>query len=94
MVIGGGLGCEPRRGGARGRGAVVARNGNPDGDILAWSMPKDLLVLRLTGNPLHPTRPIWCGTVGLLGRVVPLLLGERVQGGTGCAVSPHTLLRL
>ena len=25
MVIGGVLGCEPRRGGAQGRGAVVAR---------------------------------------------------------------------
>ena len=73
MVIGGVLGCEPQRGGARGRGAVVARkNGNPDEDILAWSIPKDLLVLRLTGNPLHPTRPIWCGMVRLLGRTMPL----------------------
>ena len=89
MVIGGVLGCEPRRGGARGRGAVVARKmENPDGDILAWSIPKDLLVLRFTGNPLHPTRPIWCGTVRLLGRAMPLLLGERVQGGTGRAVFP------
>ena len=69
-------------------------NGNPDEDILAWSIPKDLLVLRLTGNSLHPTCPIWCGTVGLLGRTMPLLLGERVQGGTGRAVSPHTLARL
>ena len=32
--------------------------------------------------------------VGLLGRAMPLLLGERVQGGTGCAVFPHTLPRL
>ena len=63
-------------------------NGNPDEDILAWSIPKDLLVLRLTRNLLHPTRPIWCGTVGLLGRTMPLLLGERVQGGTGRVVFP------
>ena len=32
--------------------------------------------------------------VGLLGRAVPLLLGEHVQGGTGRAVFPHTLSRL
>ena len=76
MVIRGGLGCEPVMGGSQGGGAVVARKmENPDEDILAWSIPKDLLVLRLTRNPLHPTRPIWCGTVGLLGRILPLLLG-------------------
>ena len=89
MVTGGGLGCEPRRGGARGGGAVVARKMETlMKTFLAWSIPKDLLVLRLTGNPLHPTCPIWCGTVGLLGRTMPLLLGEHVQGGTGCAVFP------
>ena len=29
-------------------------NGNPNGDILAWLIPKDLLVLRFIGKPYVP----------------------------------------
>ena len=38
-------------------------------------IPKDLLGLRFTGKPYVPLALYGSGTAGLLGRILPLLLG-------------------